>query len=125
ADDPASASAEFNAIFRADLENLYSREVLDAVIVRDRHELAPIPGVAYCGFVDPSGGSADSMTIAISHRSASGVPVLDAIRERKPPFSPESVTLEFANLLQRYGLKTVTGDRYGAEWTAEAFRRHG
>jgi hypothetical protein len=51
--------------------------------------------------------------------------VLDAIRERKPPFSPEDVVQEFADLMRRYGISRVVGDRYGGTWVAEAFaRRH-
>jgi hypothetical protein len=123
-DDPASAAAEWGGQFRSDLETLYAREALDAVIRRARFELAPIPGVAYIGFVDPSGGSADSMTLAIAHRDAAGVPVLDLLREAKPPFSPEAVTLEFARTLQRYGISKVTGDKYAGEWPREQFRKH-
>ena len=49
--------------------------------------------------------------------------VLDAVREIRPPFSPESVVGEFAALAKSYGLRSVTGDRYGGEWPREAFRR--
>jgi len=44
-------------------------------------------GLKYVGFVDPSGGSADSFTLAVAHRDAESL-ILDAIREVKPPFSP-------------------------------------
>jgi hypothetical protein len=44
-------------------------------------------GVSYLAFVDPSGGSGDGMTLAIGHQE-DDVAVLDAIRERRPPFSP-------------------------------------
>jgi hypothetical protein len=37
--------------------------------------------------------------------------VLDAVRERKQPFSPEDVVAEFAALLKSYGVTKVTGDR--------------
>ena len=56
-------------------------------------------GVSYSAFVDPSGGSADSMTLAIGHRQ-DDVAVLDAVRERRPPFSPEDVVADFAALLK-------------------------
>jgi hypothetical protein len=124
-EDPAAASAEWGGVFRADLESLYPREALDAVRVPGRFELPPIPGVAYVGFVDPSGGSADSFTLAIAHRDAAGVPVLDLLRERKPPFSPEAVVAEFARDLKRYGISKITGDRYAGEWPREQFRKLG
>ena len=122
-DDPAAASAEWLGQFRADLESLFAREALDAVIARGRFELPPVPGIAYVRFVDPSGGSADSFTLAIAHRDPVGVPVLDLLRERKLPFSPEAVVVEFVRDLNRYGVRSVTGDRYAGEWPREQFRK--
>ena len=78
----------------------------------------------YFGFVDPSGGSSDSMTLAIAH-SEGPKAVLDGVWERKPPFSPESVVEEFAERLKRYGISSITGDRYGGAWPAERFLVHG
>ncbi len=122
--DPASASAEYGAQFRSDLEALLSRDAVAAVIESGIRERAPERRVTYQAFVDPSGGSADSMTLAISHRE-DGVAVLDAVREVKPPFSPESVVAEFCNLLKSYGLRKVSGDRYAGEWPREQFRKQG
>jgi hypothetical protein len=64
------------------------------------------------------------MTLAIGHREDS-VAILDAVRESKPPFSPENVVSEFAALLKSYGISTVTGDRYAGEWPRERFKVHG
>ena len=75
-------------------------------------------------FVDPSGGSNDAMALAIGHRQ-DDIAVLDVIRERKPPFSPEAGVEEFAALLKSYRVSTVVGDRYGGEWPREQFRKHG
>jgi hypothetical protein len=72
-------------------------------------------------FADPSGGSSDSMTLAIGHREGN-VAMIDAIRERKPPFRPDAVALEFAELLRSYRVGAVTGDRYGGEWPRDAFK---
>jgi hypothetical protein len=124
--DPASAAAEYGAQFRVDVESFVAREVVDAAVAQGRHELPPVQGVGYRAFVDPSGGSADSMTLAVAHRDrTSGNVVLDAVRERKPPFSPEAVVDEFCALLLQYGLRTVTGDRYAGEWPRERFHVHG
>lgn len=122
--DPASAAAEYGAQFRSDVEALLSRDAVAAVIETGVRERPPESRINYQAFVDPSGGSADSMTLAISHRE-DGVAVLDAVREVKPPFSPESVVAEFCDLLKRYGLRSVTGDRYGGEWPREQFRKQG
>ena len=81
-------------------------------------------GVTYSAFVDPSGGSGDSMTLAIGHQE-DNVAVLDAIRERRPPFSPEDVVREFAATLKTYRITEVQGDRYAGEWPRERFREHG
>jgi hypothetical protein len=123
--DPASAAAEYGAEFRTDVESFVAREVVDAATVPGRHELPLVDGTSYTAFVDPSGGSADSMTLAIAHRDHDGRGVLDAVRERRPPFSPEDVVHEFADVLKSYGVSRVTGDRYAGEWPRERFRVHG
>jgi hypothetical protein len=79
----------------------------------------------YAAFVDPSGGSSDSMTVAVAHRDKDGIAVLDAIREYRPPFSPENVVIEIAALLKSCKLSRVIGDRYGGEWPRERFRLSG
>jgi hypothetical protein len=91
--------------------------------VPGRRELAPVSGVHYVGFCDPSGGSADAMTLSIAHR-AGDEGVLDCLREIKPPFSPDAVVGEFADLLKSYGLHRVSGDKYGGLWPAERFKTH-
>jgi hypothetical protein len=102
---------------------------VSALIVPGRHELPRIAGVNYVGFVDPSGGSADSMTLAIAHveSDAAGAKraVVDLIREVRPPFNPDAVVAEFASLLKAYGIRTVKGDRYGGIWPRDRFCVHG
>lgn len=122
--DPASAGAEYGAQFRSDVEALLTREAVGAVIETGVLERAPLPRIEYRAFVDPSGGSADSMTLAISHREGDEA-VLDAVREVRPPFSPEAVTKEFCDLLKLYRIRNVTGDRYAGEWPREQFRKQG
>jgi hypothetical protein len=123
-DDPPSASAEYGGLFRTDVESFVSREAVEACVMLGRYELPPLPNVQYAAFVDPSGGSADSMTLAIGHREEERV-VLDVIRERKPPFSPEAVVEEFATLLKTYRVGTCIGDRYAGHWPRERFEIHG
>lgn len=124
--DPAWASAEYGAEFRSDIESYISRETLDQIIVAGRLELPPVSSLLYAAFVDPSGGSGDSMTLAIAHReAATGKAIIDALREVRPPFSPEAVVQEFAALLGTYRVASVEGDRYAGEWPRERFREHG
>ena len=64
------------------------------------------------------------MTLGIAHKQGTTV-ILDALREVQPPFNPEATTLEFADLLRRYRIAKVNGDRYGGEWVTDAFRKAG
>ena len=124
--DPAAASAEYLALFRVDIESFVPREVIDAAVVPGRFELPPMSGVGYVAAIDPAGGSgADSMTLAIAYRDKDGRAVVAAIRERRPPFSPSDVVLEFSATLKAYGIQKVVGDRFGGEFVREPFRRTG
>ena len=122
-EDPAAAAAEYDAQFRRDIESFVSREAVEGAVAPGRHELPPAPGVRYCGFCDPSGGSQDSMTLAIAHMEGE-TRVLDAVRERRPPFPPQAVVAEFAQLLKTYRINEVFGDRYGGEWPREQFSQN-
>jgi hypothetical protein len=122
--DPSAAAAEYLAQFRTDVESYISRDVVDAAVVPERRELPRVEGVRYVGFVDPSGGSSDSMTMAIAHLEGQRV-VVDLVRERRPPFSPDDCVSEFCSLLKAYGVGTVRGDRYGGLWPRERFSVHG
>ena len=122
--DPAAAAAEYLAQFRTDVEGFITREALEACVSLGVHERAPERVHGYVAFVDPSGGSSDSMTLAIAHTEGK-TQILDAIRERKPPFSPEAVVDEFASLIRTYRCSTVYSDRYGGEWPREQFQKGG
>jgi hypothetical protein len=104
--DPASAAAEFGAEFRSDIESFISLDAVKACMSVERERL-PDRRYRYYGFCDPSGGSNDAMTLAIAHKAGVTV-VLDAIREVRPPFSPEAVVEEFAKLLRSYGARWFT-----------------
>lgn len=124
AQDEAAASAEYGAQFRRDVESYVRAEAVQACIILGRYEVAFVQGQTYVAFVDPSGGSQDSMTLGIGH-TENGLSSLDLMREVKPPFSPEAVVADFCALLKSYHLSSVTGDRYGGEWCREPFRKHG
>jgi hypothetical protein len=123
-EDPEAASAEYGAEFRGDISVFISRDAVDACVSHGVTVRPPLDGVVYFGFVDPSGGSSDSMTLAISHNE-SGRVVVDAIGERRAPFSPDSVVSEFTELLKSYRVSVVTGDRYAGEWPRERFSAYG
>jgi hypothetical protein len=123
--DSAAALAEYGAQFRTDVESYVSREAVEACIALGVRERAPLPGIRYGGFCDPAGGSGgDSMTLAIGHER-DGTVILDALRERMPPFSPADVTGEFSTLLKTYHVDKIVGDRYAGEWPREKFSEFG
>ena len=124
--DAAAASAEYLAQFRIDIESFVAREAVEAAVVSGRRELPPLDSTTYFAFTDPAGGSGgDSMSLAIAHRDNEGRAILDAVRERQPPFSPADCVSDFAALLKTYGVSQVVGDRYGGEFVREPFRAHG
>jgi len=125
ADEPR-AQAEYYAQFRRDIETFISAETLEAARAPERRELRPISGCFYLAFVDPSGGSSDSFTLAIGHQEARGQTiVVDLVREQTPPFSPEVTVASFVDTLRAYGISRVWGDRYAGEWPREQFRKGG
>jgi hypothetical protein len=120
-----STRGEYEATFRADIEEFVRLDIVQQAVDAGIVERAPIEGTTYFAAVDPSGGSVDSMTLCIAHSEPDGMLVVDALRERRPPFSPEAVTIEFVDLIKRYGPTVVWGDRYGGEWPRESFRKRG
>jgi hypothetical protein len=122
--DPVSARAEYLAEFRADIEGFVRFEIVQACL-GDYFEAAPASGCQYSCFVDPSGGSADSFALAIAHRDADKRVVVDAVREIRPPFSPESVIVDYTSFCKKYRITQVRGDRYAGEFPREVFKKHG
>ena len=122
--DHAAASAEYGAQFRTDIESFVLREAVEACVSSKVIERRPQTGTNYFSFCDPSGGSADDMSLAISHYDyGKQTVVIDALRWFKPPFSPEVVVKEFANCLESYHISTIVGDRYAGEWPREQFSK--
>ena len=122
--DPAAASAEYMAEFRSDIESFISLEAVRACVKSGEFERQPRRELRYFGFVDPSGGSADSFTMAIAHKSGDTA-ILDLVREVVPPFSPEAVCEDFADTLKTFRITKVGGDHYAGEWPREQFRKFG
>jgi hypothetical protein len=126
-EDPEAAASEYGAEFRSDIADFISRAVVEACIEPGCHERAPARAIGrhYVAFIDAAGGSGtDSMTMGIAH-AGDDIPVLDALRERRPPFSPDDVVTEFVALMKSYGITRAESDRWGGDWVGEAFRKHG
>ena len=125
--DPVKARSEWDAEFRNDISDFLSREAILDCVDEGVRERPPDRQWHYVGFVDPSGGGADSFTLGIAHREGETA-VLDLLREIRPgngAFNPEAIVSEFAGVLKGYRISTVTGDRFAGDWPAAAFRKHG
>ncbi len=124
--DALAAAAEYGGEFRSDVDSFISLDAVEACVSAGVFERSAMSRYYYVAFIDPSGGSADSFTLAIAHRDLKdGRVVLDLVREAKPPFSPEAVVTEFAATMKSYRCVTVTSDRYGGEFPVELFRKRG
>lgn len=128
AEDPQVAASEYGTdglvSFRSDVEAYISREAIEACTIPGRLELPAVNGIRYQAFVDPSGGSSDSFTLAIAHAESNRA-VLDCVREIRPPFSPDSAVGELVETLKAYRIISVVGDAYAGEWPRERFRVRG
>ncbi len=122
--DPAAAAAEYGAQFRDDLELYISREAVDAVTDFGVIERPYQRGMIYSAFMDPSGGAHDSMTLAIAHNE-NGIGVLDFVAEVKPPFSPDEISKDFAEICRAFCVSSATSDRFGGAWVSERCLEHG
>jgi hypothetical protein len=87
-----------------------------AAVVEGRRALPPEDGVVYRAFVDMSGGSNDDAVLAIAHRREKCV-VVDLVEKQAGgcPFDPRAAVAKFSEILKRYKLSRVIGDRYAGE----------
>lgn len=123
--DAESARAEYGGHFRDDIAGFIDPETLSPLIDKGiKKNRTPDPKQKYHAFVDPSGGRNDSMCLAIAHQDKEQI-ILDAILERRPPFSPEACAQEFSDFLKSYNIRKLRGDRYGGEWPVEQFKKRG
>jgi hypothetical protein len=125
-EDPQAAAAEWQCVWRPDLETFLSFESVSACVIPDRVENPPIWDTKYTAFIDPSGGGQDSFTLAIAHTELNGnFRVLDLVRERRPPFSPDEVVAEISALIKAYRCFEVVSDRFSRQWVQDSFKGHG
>lgn len=121
-DDPQAARAEFMAEFRSDISSFLDPELIDRAMRRSPLEVPFDSAHRYVAFVDPSGGGADEYGLCIAHMDGDTA-VIDLLRGRHG--SPAEITNEYATILQSYGVRSVTGDRYAGAWPRDQFARHG
>lgn len=124
-EDPEAAVSEIEGQFRAGVSTFLDPEALTAVVDTGVRERPPSRASSYYGYVDAASGSGkDAFAVGIAHRDGQRA-VLDVVRAWRPPFNPSGVIAEAADLLKRYGIDRVSGDRYAPGFVAEGFRGSG
>jgi hypothetical protein len=125
--DPTAAASEWQAEFRSDLSSFLDDALVEAAIEPGRPlELPPTKtlfGSIYKAYTDASGGvGQDAYTLSVCHRDGEQF-VCDLVRGTPPgqKFDPQQVTQAYADLLREYGIHSVTGDAYSAQWVAGAW----
>jgi hypothetical protein len=123
-EDPEAARSEWFGEFRSDVGQWLADELIDAALEPGRLKRGSKWG--HVAFVDMSGGRHDASAVAIAHAEDGGRSlILDALHCVPAPHDPESVVAGFADVLGRYRIRKVTGDRYAGEWVSGAFSKCG
>jgi hypothetical protein len=125
AEDPQSARSEYLGQWRDDVAEFIPRSLVEGLVVAGRTELLPRRTTQYTAFVDLSGGRVDDSALAIAHRGDGRKVVIDSLKRWRPPHNPHEVVGKMVEELHRFGIKRVTGDNFGAEYTAGAFQNLG
>jgi predicted DNA-binding antitoxin AbrB/MazE fold protein len=124
-DDPESAAAEWGASFRRDISSFIDADTISFAIIPGRFGLAFRAENKYVGYINSSGGRADSFALAIGHKEkTNGKILLDVAREVRPPFRPAVVVEEFSEILKEYRISEIQADSYTGDWISSAFKEH-
>jgi len=121
-DDPEAAKAEYLAGFRSGIASFVDPDLIAERTRPKPRDLPFVAGVSYVAFVDPAGGGADEFSLAIGHRDGDAA-IIDLVQGRKG--SPAGIVAEYAQVLARYGIAAVTGDRYAGRWPRDELAKHG
>lgn len=125
--DPVAFRSEYGAEFRSDIASALDPDWVEQALCLPNLDAPRSPhDRSYKAFADMSGGRRDSATLAVAHMEPDQPQVfVDCVRRWPPPFSPEGVVEQMAEVCKQYGVHAVTGDNYSAELTVELFRKAG
>ena len=129
---PEAFRRELMGEFAEAISTFLSAAWLDAAVQRGVRELPPAQGARHVAGVDMSGGGADASALSVARAEGRGADqVVTQVFARRWPkprgerVDVEGVVAEIAQVLRRYGLSKVHGDRYTADVYPAMFRRHG
>ncbi len=120
--DPSAARAEFDALFREDIEAFLPLEVIEKVIIPRRIELPYVEKFSYQGFFDAAAGGADFFTLSVGHKEGERI-IQDQLKARKG--DPYEIVKDFSDLLKKYHCNKLKGDKYAGSWVSTAFEKEG
>jgi hypothetical protein len=124
--DPEKGRSEWYSEWRSDISDFIDRSLVEELIDRGVRERTPEPHIHYIAFADESGGSGqDASTLVIVHTERTGMIIQDVARRWQPRFSPEQVIREKADLLKKYHIHALTGDRWAGGIPPEMYEKHG
>ncbi len=90
ADDPDSALAEWDGLFRSDLSQFFDDVTIDAASISGGRSNSLRSRFDIPGFADASAGRHDAFCFGIGHREDGRI-IADVIRGRRPPFDPATI----------------------------------
>jgi hypothetical protein len=130
--DPSRYQREYEAEFAEGLESFLPSAWVEQSIVLNRYELPFVASKAYSAGVDATGlggnPNADSFTLVVGHYEKE-VFVQDVCKGWKKSayhnVDLEGIVGEIADILKRYNLREVHGDKYSGQWVVESFRKVG
>jgi len=126
--DAPRARAEFENIWREDVDDFLPLDVIEACTDWGVVERQPERGIRYVAFADAASGTGrDSFALAIGHavNDAARTVMVDLVRERKPRFVAANVIADYANILRTFGISEVVSDNYAAGFSADEWARNG
>jgi hypothetical protein len=126
--DAPKARAEFENVWREDVDDFLPLDVIEAATDWGTIERLPEPGHRYVAFADAASGTGkDSFALAIAHAvsDAARSVVVDLVWERKPRFVAADVIREYSGVLRHYGISEIISDNFAAGFCSDEWARNG
>lgn len=102
-----------------------SRGTIQKASAKGRTELQPNLRTPYTAFFSVPGSTTDRPSVAIAHLAADGCAVLDYLQEWPANKPLDETVQEVSELLARFNLKKIMGDKFAGEWPKEYFSKNG